>query len=428
MPEIELAYNRTSITIPIPDSKTVHTLLPKPIKAIDDPQSSYLHKLETPLGGLPLGNLAGKNKREVLIIVPDHTRVSGIERSLPWLLDALNGFGVADEKITILVALGSHSKPSDMILRQTIGNVIERVKIELHDTDGPVTDYGITGMGTPVRINAKLAEAGLIILCTNCVHHYFAGYGGGRKLILPGVSTLETIARNHSLTFHESGKHGGGRHPGVRSGSLNGNPVHEDMLEAVHMVLDGKAHFTIISVLTPDREFGYFFTGDFDRAHKLACKVVDDHNMVDLPHGEADLVLASAGGYPRDMNVVQAHKAMDNAAHALKPGGTLLLMMACSDGYGNTAIEEFAQWDLDTIKAKLRENYAVNGQTVYAIKEKTGKFRIVAMSELPVEFLKKVGLIPAENLNRAIELIGDSVGKAEIIYHIPRADLTVPKL
>ncbi|MCX6647420.1 MAG: nickel-dependent lactate racemase [bacterium] len=428
MQEIELAYDRTQFTFPIPDSKKVLTLLPKPMRALGNPEQTFLNKLESPLGTPPLSDLVKKNPTRILIIIPDHTRIAGVNRALPWLLDALNRHGIPDEKITALMALGSHSHPDDKTIRNVIGDAYDRIKLELHDPEGPFTDYGTTSWGTPVQINARLAESDLIILYSSCVHHYFAGYGGGRKLIMPGVATLGSTASNHALTFYESEKHGGGRNPDVYSGSLNGNPVHEDMLEAAKMVLKGKAHFAIVTVMNPEKEFGYFLTGGIDESHRLACAVVDEHNMVDLPFGKADLVLASAGGYPKDLTFVQAHKSMDNAARALNPGGTMLLMMACSNGYGNPAVNEFASYDLETIKRKLHEHYVVNGQTVYALKEKTAKFNIIAMTELDGEFLDKVNITQAVDVNHAMELISDSVDKSEVIYHIPHGDTTVPRI
>ena len=428
MQEIKLAYDRSIHSFPVPDSKTVHALLPKPMKALDNPEFDLLNRLENPVGTPPLSVLAASEPDDVLIIVPDHTRIAGVNRTLPWILDALNRFRIPDEKITVLMALGSHNKPDESVARNIIGDVYDRITFELHDPEGPVTDYGVTSRGTRVRINERLAKSDLVILYSSCVHHYFAGYGGGRKLILPGIATLDTIASNHALTFCDCDIHGEPRHPGVFSGSLDGNPVHEDMLEAAKMALDGKKYIAIVTVLNSEKEFGYFMTGGIDEAHRTACAIVDEHNAVDLPHGKADLVLASAGGYPKDLTVVQAHKAMDNAARALKPGGTMLLMMACANGYGNQAIGEFAPFDLETIKLKLHEHYVVNGQTVYAMKEKTSKFNIIAMSELEKSFLDDVGITHAISVNHAMELLAAPIERSDVIYHIPRADITVPRM
>lgn len=428
MQQIELAYNQAKFTFPIPDSKKVHTLLPNPMKAIESPWQVLAESLESPVGSQPLSALCNAKPDDVLVIIPDHTRIAGVDRALPWILDALNRHGIPDERITALMALGSHNQPDDERVQKVMGAAYGRVNLEFHDPEGPITDYGMTSHGTPVHINARLEKADLVILYTSCVHHYFAGYGGGRKLILPGVATLETIALNHSLTFHESHKYGSGRNPNVYSGSLDGNPVHDDMLEAAKMVLKDKAYITIVTVMTPEKEFGYFFTGGIEDAHRQACRTVDAHNMVELPHGQSDLVLASAGGYPKDLTVVQTHKAMDNAVRALKPGGTILLMMACAGGFGNPAIGEYAPYNLETIKKMLNGHYVVNGQTVYAIKEKTRDFRVVAMSDLDPEFLENVGIHHAVDENHAMELIGDAVEKADVIYHIPRADVTVPRI
>jgi len=423
---ITLAYDKATLEMPLPPSARVKTLVPRKMRAIDDPETALIDALESPVGIPPLSALVSGIPGRLLIIVNDHTRVSGKERALPWLLDCLNGCGVSDDRITLLVALGTHARPPDEVVHESIGPACERVNVVFHDMSVPMADCGVTSRGTPIRVNPLLREAGFVILYTSAVYHYFAGYGGGRKAIIPGVASLETISTNHSLVF-ENPKGAGGRHPNVASGILVGNPVHEDMLEGARMALGDRGYMSVVTVMTPERGFGCFAAGELDASHRQACDFVDAYNIVEIDK-QADVVLASAGGHPSDLNAVQSHKGMDNAVRALKPGGALLYAMACAGGYGHPAIEEFAPLDLDSIRARLAENYVINGQTVYALKEKAAEFRIVCLSELDSEFFEDLGMARAADLDQALALIEQNISGSGLVYHIPRSDITFPRL
>jgi lactate racemase len=424
MTTITLPIDKNTIDFHLPQTARVRTLSPSPMCPLSDPEADFIENLESPVESEPLEALAKKAKGDVLILLPDHTRVSGKERTLPWLLDELNSYGVPDERIIGLIALGSHNIPKDEVAKKSVGPAYDRIRIIHHDIFGPMTDYGKTSRETPLRLNAILKSADLVILLSSVAHHYFAGYGGGRKIILPGISSLETIQANHSLVWDP---HGDGRNQMVKTGNLDGNPVHEDMLEAAKIALRYKPNFTIITALTPDKEFALFASGDIDLSHRVACEFIDQHNMVEIEK-RSDLVFASAGGYPKDLNVVQSHKAFDNAAHALKPGGTMVFAMGCADGSGSPVINEFAQLSLSAIKSRLTEKYEVFGQTVYAAKEKTDKFKVICLTNLDVDLVKMLGFIPAKDADEVFYLLGDKVNTQDIIYHIPRADLTIPVL
>jgi len=424
MSSIRLPYNREVLEVTLPATVRCESLLPRPGNPLSDPHGTFLAALESPDGTPSLSTLAGRNPENVLIVAQDHTRVCAKDRTLKWVVDYLNDLGIPDENINVLIALGSHKPATEEKLRETVGGVIDRVKVEQHDVTGPMVDYGVSSRGTPLRLNAKLSRAGLVILLTTVVHHYFAGYGGGRKIILPGLSSLESIASNHSLTFSDAAS--GGRHPAVKSGSLDGNPVHEDMLECARLGLKDRPYICVAGGLLASKEFGFFASGELDSAHRAACRFIDETNVLCVRE-PADVVIGSAGGYPKDGNVIQSHKGMDNAVRALKPGGTLLYLMGCSDGYGNPAIEEFAPLTLTEIRGKLAENYVVYGQTVYALKEKAAKYRIVLLTGLEPDFVRLLGMEPAGDIGKAMEMIGPELEGAGLVYHMPRCDLVVPE-
>jgi nickel-dependent lactate racemase len=421
MVTITLPYNQTSVTMDLPDDKEVLALKPRKMAPLENPRDELRMCLKGPPGWEPLEKMAEAVDGEVLIITQDHTRVNGKDRVLPWLLDLLNEYGVPDDRIGILIGLGSHKRPTEEVARATVGPAYDRVTVTHHDPSGPMVDCGTTSAGTKVNVNAALKEAGLVILYSSVVHHYFAGYGGGRKLIVPGIASLDTIASNHSLTWDPKGH---GRHHMVKSGILDGNPVSDDMLECARLALDGVNYISINSVITPKKEFGYFAAGEIYNTHKSACDLADAHFMVSCDD-KADIVIASAGGFPKDINLIQSHKGMDNVSHVLKPGGTLIYLMGCSEGYGNAAILDFAPLDMLSIRAKLEESYVVYGQTVHAIKEKTSKFRVIVVTELDNDLARTLGFIPVSTIEEASALVKEDIENAELIYHVPRGDITV---
>jgi len=420
MTRYTLPYDKGILELELPDSARVVTLRPAEMEPLEDPEEIFINNLESPVEGKGIGEMAGSVEGGILVVIPDHTRVCGKERALTWLVDTLGTHGVDAGRITVLVALGSHKAVETDVLENTIGEVFSRVEVVQHDPYGKLTDYGTTSRGTQVKINSLYEQAELVILYTSVVHHYFAGFGGGRKIIVPGIASLDTISSNHSLVFEGEGRE---RHPMVRSGQLDGNPVHEDMLESSRLALDGKKYIAIAVAMTQSKEFGFITAGDIDSAHRRACEWVEEHNVVKIDC-LADVVIASAGGFPKDTNVIQAHKGMDNAIGALKPGGTLFYVMSCSQGPGHPAVEKFAPFDKAKIREELARDYVVYGQTVYAMKEKAERFNVLVMSYLDEGLWEAIGFRAVKNPEDVTGMLDDS----GLIYHMPRADMTLPRL
>jgi lactate racemase len=420
-----LPYGKTNIDINLPDSVDIRLLMPVPMEQFADPHGEFISALTSPMNSPSLESLARDVTGPVLIICADQTRADGKVVLISWLLDELAKYGVPLDRIEVIVAFGSHAKLSDSKIAELLNPVGDRVRITGHDVNGPMLDYGTTLMGTPVRVNAKFAEAGLVIMISSVVHHYFAGYGGGRKMLIPGLASLETISANHSLIWENQHDISGGRHPLAKSGSLDGNPIHEDLMEAVGMALGDKPNYSIVTVLSENKHFAFFAGGHIDASHLAAAKFVDKHFKVNIDQ-LADVVIASAGGYPKDINMIQSHKGFDNAVRALKPGGTLLYLMECTDGPGSSVMEEFAPLSLTEIRARLAGTYKVYGQTTHAIKTKTQMFRVVAVSDLDEPMLKCLGFIPSRRIDDAMRLIDEQLKIANRVYVLPRADITIP--
>lgn len=427
MAEIELLYDRTTLKTSIPDSAKISMLGTNPIVELEDPHEKFLDAIDNPVSGPSLPKLVTDiEPKNVLLICSDHTRVDRKDIVLPWILDALNSLGISDGQVKILIALGTHDCPSAEKIPGFIGAAFDRVQVIPHDQEGDFIDLGKTPAGTHLQVNALIDKVDLIITYSATVHHYFAGYGGARKMILPGISSLETIRQNHSLLW-DSDEDDAGRNPRAIAGILDGNPISDDMVDAAKIALSGRNHFSISSVLSPDKKPCCFIAGDIINSHRMACLAADNAYMVELDR-YADLVIASAGGFPKDIDIIQGHKGMDNAVRALKPGGTLIYLMACSNGHGNPAVAEFAPLSLKEAKRRLIEKYIINGQTVYAAKCKARDYRVIMVSMLTDEDYRNLGITRAENLEHAISMVDESVWKSGLTYVIPRADLVVPKV
>ncbi|HEX9745461.1 MAG TPA: nickel-dependent lactate racemase [bacterium] len=424
MTTITLPYDKSTLSADIDDSVDILKIDTNPIVPLEDPHKEFLLALKKPVQSQSFEKLAIQTKGDVIVLCSDHTRVDKKETVLPWILDELNFYGIPDERISILVALGTHVNPGLERILTEIGPAGKRVKVIPHDQDGEFIDYGISTAGTHVLINKLIDSADLLVMYSAVIHHYFAGYGGGRKIIMPGIASLETIRQNHSLLW-ESVEDEGGRSPFAVSGILNRNPIHKDIAENVEKILADRRHFSINTVLSPDKEFCCFYGGNIFDAHHESRKVADELYQVELP-AKADVVIAASGGFPKDLNLVQAHKGMDNAVRALKPGGTLIYAMGCVNGSGNPAVEEFAPLSLGECKKKLVEKFIINGASVHSMKLKCRDYRIIAISMLDRTIQEQIGMEPVEDLTGALEMTGDLAGKS--VYYIPRSDLIVSRV
>jgi nickel-dependent lactate racemase len=228
------------------------------------------------------------------------------------------------------------------------------------------------------------------------------------------------MASHFSLLNPEEGS---GRHPKAVTGSLEGNPVHEAMLEAC-----GKRppSFILNTVLGPEKKIIAAFAGEWCSAHLEGCRFYAE--IFSAPIKErADLVVVSCGGFPKDINMIQSHKSMEYASRALKPGGVMILLAECRDGYGNaTFFNWFGYRTCQELESALRKRYEINGQTAWSVKEKAERFRIVLVSQLPPEEVRTMGMIPALSLKEAMELAAPMLPEDYRAYLIPEGGNVLP--
>ena len=378
--KIELPYADTLVHANIDWAASVDTLTINDTPAAEDPVAALDAALEAPIS--QSDTLFDRVRRDdrVTVVVSDSFRRTAIDQLLPRLLGRLLATGVDKSRVSFLVATGVHRGPTREELRTILGDrVCGRFTVHVHDASDPAlhTLVGTTSRGTPVEVNKHAVECDRLIVTGAVVMHYFGGFGGGRKALLPGICSANTIAHNHALNLDPSEDR---LDPRVRIGALAGNPVAEDMLEGAKLI---GADCMINTVLNAKGEIAEVFAGDLELAHHDACAFAERLFHVPL-ECKADLVVAASA---RTQNFVQTHKALYNAYQAMKPGGQIVLLAPCPEGLGG---EKFEKWlrlkSPGAVISALRENSEINGQTALSTLEKAVSCTMV--TEMPDEDVK----------------------------------------
>jgi nickel-dependent lactate racemase len=387
-----------------------------------DPDALLLQALDLPYGGRRLEETVQAGDK-VVIITSDITRYTASERYLPLLVNRLNASDIPDENIEIIIALGIHRKQTDAEHKKILGKLFGRIRVSDHECDDPkhLISLGTTSSGLPVEINRRVIEADRVIVTGTVGLHYFAGFGGGRKGLVPGVASRKTCMATHYSIFNRPQI--GGRHPQAKTGNMEGNPVHTAILEAARMI---QTDFLFNTVLSPDKQIIGAFAGELEAAHLAACELARTSYTVALEKAY-DLAIISCGGHPKDINFIQAHKALDYGVNALHDGGTVILLAACPDGFGNaTFFDWFRHQDLDEFETALRKNYEINGQTAYATLDKTSRFRVILISELTEAQTEKMGMEKAETLDAALKMAYEKLPATARTVVIPDGGTVLP--
>ncbi len=412
---MKLAYGHQELNLDLPADVPIRQLGPAPAQPLAEPGKALLAVLRDPVASPPLREIVHSGE-SVCLLVNDSTRVARSEFFLPILIEELKETGINEKDIFIVFTNGTHRPLSKEEMASLVGDdVADNITMFNHDSkdEKELVYLGETSFKTPVYVNKRVISADRRILTGSVVHHFFAGFGGGRKALVPGVAGFETIRKNHSLLLEE----------GAESGKLEGNPVHEDLLEAALMV---GCDFLLNTVLDEKKQILGFFAGDMVRAHLKACELVQKTNGVELDR-LADVVIASCGGFPKDINVYQAHKTLDNCTRAMKPGGKMILLAECSEGIGSAAYEEWATRyrTVGEVEAALRNNFMLGGHKAYTVAKLLQKGDVYLVSSLDTEIAKMLGFIPAGSLESAVsEIYGDS--RDQITYIIPQGSITFP--
>ena len=383
MSAISLKYGKEQIGCLLAEA----TILQTSTITATDAHTIFNQALNSPYGERRLEECVTPGE-SVVIVTSDITRYTASELYLPLLIERLNRAGIPDNAIEIIIALGIHRKQTEAEHQKILGPLFGRIRVSDHECDNPasLTSLGSTASGLPVEINRSVVEADRVIVTGTVGLHYFAGFGGGRKSLVPGVASRKTCMATHFSIFNPPDI--GGRHPKATTGNLDGNPIHSAILDAARMV---KPDFLFNTVLSPDKQVVGAFAGELEAAHLAACDLARTLYTVPLA-APADLAIISCGGHPKDINFIQAHKALDYGVNALVAGGTVILLAACPDGFGNpTFFDWFRYNDIESFEAALRENYEINGQTAYTTFDKASRYRVILISNFTAEQTQKMG-------------------------------------
>lgn len=325
-------------------------------------------------------------------MISDITRGSGLRTALESILAYLEDAGAGPDRVEIILAMGMHRGHSPEELARHLGaDTIIRWKVTEHDARdaAAMVDLGATPAGTPCRFNKRVATSSLVVCLGSLSFHYFAGFGGGRKLILPGVAAEETIVANHRLSLREDP--GEGLREGCAPGNLDRNPVHEDMIAGAGLL--PVPVFAVNTIHDARGELIFANGGDLVESHRLACDRFSTSFMVPVECRYA-VVVVSAGGYPKDINLLQSHKAIRHASYALREGGIMLVAAACREGIGSPSYDEAFGGGRESVPENVRRRYTLNAQAAVSTFQLTGRFRIHIESMLPDEEVTRFGFTP----------------------------------
>ncbi|HTX34050.1 MAG TPA: nickel-dependent lactate racemase [Bryobacteraceae bacterium] len=415
----DLRYGKSTLRVSVPgDCLAPRNAAPIALRDGGEETSAVVEALENPIGTAPLRAIVRSGER-VAIVVNDITRLTRTDLMLPPIVDTLNAAGIPDRDIFIVFALGIHRPQTEAERRFILGEALHaRIRSFDHIStdDAALVEIGTTSYGNRVEINRQVWEADRIILTGEIIYHLIAGYSGGRKSLVPGVAGFRTTTFNHRMIFH----------PDCRSGLLDGNPAHEDLLEACRLA---DPDFLVNLVLSPEGQLIRVVAGHYDLAHREGCRTVDQMLRVDLD-APYDLIVASAGGFPLDIDLRQAHKGLDNACHALRPGGAILFYAECPNGAGIRSFEDYIRRYRDDFEMRqaLERDFVVGGHKAWWVARLGRLYNVHLVSALDPDFVRRchfTPVSPAAHESALAELLRNA-GPAARIAVIPFSGFTLP--
>ncbi len=412
----DLAYGHIHLRVRVPGDQ----LLPRQAEPVAGETRAVYQALGNPIGRPPLHEIVHPGER-VAIVVNDITRLTRTDLMLPPIVDTLNAAGVPDRDMFIIFALGIHRLQTDEERRLIVGDEIySRIRCFDHvaTDDRGLVEIGTTSFGNRVEINREVWEADRIILTGEIIYHLIAGYSGGRKSLVPGVGGFRTTTFNHRMIFH----------PDCRSGKLDGNPAHEDLLEACRMV---DPDFIVNVVLSPEGQLTRVVAGHYDLAHREGCRTVDQMLRVEIA-APYDVVIASAGGFPLDIDLRQAHKGLENACQALRPGGSILFYAECPKGAGIQSFEDYVRLYNDDreMQEALDREFVVGGHKAWWVARLGRLFNVHLVSGLDPDFVRRCHFAPVSPAAHhcALQNLLQEAGPHARVAVLPYAGFTLPSV
>lgn len=416
--QIKLPYSTTGMMLHLEDDLDVEVLassiesMPKSDKTEDE---IVLEAMENPIGSPKLSELS-RGKEKVVIICSDHTRPVPSRHIIPFMLKEIRE-GNPDAKITLLIATGFHRATTREELIGKFGEeIVDREHIVVHDSQDmdSMVNMGVLPSGAPLLINKVAAEADLLVSEGFIETHFFAGFSGGRKSVLPGVSSKVTVLGNHCSKFINS--------PYSRTGILENNPIHKDMVAASQMA--GQRYIVNV-IIDGDKKVVHAVAGDAIKAHEAGCAFLENYCQV-TPQRRADIAISTNGGYPLDQNMYQSVKGMTAAEAAAKEDGILIMVSNCGDGHGGEGFYK-ALRDCESPAALMEEILRVPqdetkpDQWEYQIQARIlMKHKVIyVMCEEYRAMAREMGFLTAADVNEALAMALEEKGRQAHITVIP---------
>ncbi len=418
MKEYKLKFGEAVVSFSTSDDLRIEVLKPnREFDGLEDPKEEVRKSLRAPTGIEPLKDLILQEKpKNVVVLVSDLTRPCPSHIIVPPLIEELLQAGLRQDQITIVFGLGFHRKMTDQEMKRAVGEqVFEKIKCLNHDISECVS-IGKTERGTPVEVFKPVVESDFIIATGNLELHWFAGYSGGNKALLPGVCSKRTIETNHSYMLLD----------GATSGRLEGNPVREDIEEAGKMA---KVRFIVNAVLNSKKEVVKIVSGDPILAHREGVKCIDRMYKIKIER-KYDIVIASPGGFPKDINLYQAQKGLDNAFQAVKDGGIIILVAQCREGFGEKTFEEWMKraQSPDEPLEWIKKEFHLGGHKAAGFCKVMKKAKIFLCSTMDKNTIKQIFMTPFESVQDALDSALKQTSTDPSILLMPYANSTLPYL
>lgn len=412
---LEFGFGQGVERVEVPQDNLLGVLTPNQVELGLTGEAEVRRALEEPIGAPRLRDMLRPGEK-IAIVTSDVTRPMPTWQVMGPLLDELEAAGVRDQDVTLVFALGSHRKHTPQEMARLAGpQAMGRIRCVDSDPEDCIS-FGRTSRGTPVDITRVVAQADRRICLGNIEYHYFAGYSGGGKALMPGVSTRSAIQENHRMMVQEE----------ACAGRLAGNPLREDIEEAAAMV---GIDFILNVVLDEHKRIVKAVAGDQVAAHRAGCAFLDKFYLKRIPR-RADIVLVSQGGAPKDINLYQTQKALDNAKHAVKEGGVVVLMGSCKEGLGE---KTFEQWMTSAPTAhsmieRIGREFQLGGHKAAAIAMVLEKAQIYLVSEMEPDFVKSLFLVPFPTAQQAFDAAMARLGPQATVLAMPYGGSTLPRV
>jgi len=407
--KIDLPYGHETVAIEVPSEKLVGTFLPRALSPVSDPAVALREALASPVSSSQLRDLAAGAK-SVAIGIEDATRPVPNALLVDAVMVELEAGGISPKQVKVIVATGLHRPMTDKELADALGRWFGVVEHENHDANDPhgLAPIGTTSLGTEISVNRSFMEADFRITTGDVEYHQFCGYGGGAKCVYPGLADAAAIRTNHSRMDL----------PGTGPGRIDGNPVREEINEVGRMA---KIGFNVSVAMDESHRIVAVRAGDPDQSFRQACQFVDEMYVVEVPR-RADLVIASPGGHPKDIELYQSQKAIEEETQVVEPGGNVLIVARCDEGSGSRLFEEWmdADYSPEDIIRRIQDEFVMGGHKAYQIAREIQRAKVYLYSEIPPGRIRSWMMNPVKSTDDIDRLID----RAQSIIVLPQATLT----